>query len=431
MFLFKPKKQEEPKAQVVSKANADLEIITKMNQEFASSLDLNETLNTALKVIIERINAQAANIFLINEKIKKFECIASLHQEYLDEYQLDLKDGVMGKAVEQRKCIRVGDVRKDVREIANFYFDLDNKTNFTTFSVLCSPLIAANECIGVIHCLNKKTSTKLFEEEDRQLLETLSAPAAFAIRNAKMAKEMIEKNKIQKEVEIVGDIQKSLLSKNKKEDFPIAGINIPAKVVSGDFYNFSDLGDGKYGFGVADVSGKGIKSSLLMSKASSLYSCLSKTNFSAAELLIQLNNEICETISRGMFVTMLIGIYDINKKELLLSSAGHEPPIIFSKDGTFSNYNESGPPLGIMPKTKYTEHTIPFDNSSMYIFTDGITEIKNPKGEMLGSEGFQNYIQKYKDKPNNERLKIIIDDILNTGHIQKDDLTIVVIDGKN
>ena len=69
----------------------------------------------------------------------------------------------------------------------------------------------------------------------------------------------------------------ALLSKNKEDPFPIAGINIPAKVVSGDFYNFSDLGDGKYGFGVADVSGKGIKSSLLMSKASSLYRCLSKT----------------------------------------------------------------------------------------------------------------------------------------------------------
>ena len=431
MFLFKPKKPEEPKLEVVSKADVDLEIIMKMNQQFASSLDLNDTLNTALRVIIERINAQAATIFLINEKISKFECIASLNQDYLDEYQLDLKDGVMGKAINERKCIRVGDVRKDVREIAEFYFDLDNKTNFTTFSVLCSPLIAANECIGVIHCLNKKTDNKLFQEEDRQLLETLSAPAAFAIRNAKMAKEMIEKNKIQKEVEIVGDIQKSLLSKNKKEQFPIAGINIPAKVVSGDFYNFSDLGNGKYGFGVADVSGKGIKSSLLMSKASSLYSCLSKTNFSAAELLIQLNNEICETISRGMFVTMLIGIYDSNKKELLLSSAGHEPPIIFSKEGVFSNYNESGPPLGIMANTKYSEHTIPFDNSSMYIFTDGITEIKNPKGEMLGSEGFQNYIKKYKDKNNSERLKIIIDDILNSGHIQKDDLTIVVIDSKN
>ena len=430
MIFFKSKKPAIEEKDESLDVNVDLEIITKMNQEFAYSLDLNDTLKTALQVIIARINAQAANIFLINEKKKKFECIASLHQDYLDEYELDLKDGVMGKAVQQKKCIRVGNVRKDVREIAEFYFDLDNKTNFTTYSVLCSPLIAANECLGVIHCLNKKTETKLFIEDDRQLLETLSSPAAMAIRNAKMAKEMVEKNKIQKEVEIVGEIQKSLLSQNKKDPFPIAGINIPAKVVSGDFYNFSELGDGKYGFGVADVSGKGIKSSLLMSKASSLYRCLSKTNFSAADLLIQLNNEICETISRGMFVTMLVGIYDSNKKEMLLASAGHEPPIILSKDGSFTNYTEAGPPLGIMPKTKYSEHTISFADSSMYIFTDGITEIKNPSGEMLGSEGFQNYIKKYQDTPNNERLKTIIDEILNTGHIQKDDLTIVVVDGK-
>ena len=203
MFLFKSKKPIEPKKEA-EQVNVDLELVTKMNQDFALSLDLNDTLMNALRVIIARLNAQAANIFLINEEKKKFECIASLHQDYLDEYQLDLKDGVMGKAVEQRKCIRVGNVRKDVREIAEFYFDLDNKTNFTTYSVLCSPLIAANECIGVIHCLNKKTEDKLFIEDDRKLLETLSAPAALAIRNAKMAKEMVEKNKIQKEVEIVG-----------------------------------------------------------------------------------------------------------------------------------------------------------------------------------------------------------------------------------
>ncbi len=429
-MFFKSRKPENKETDKSLQVNVDLEIVTKMNQEFAVSLDLNDTLKTALQVIIARINAQAANIFLINEKKKKFECIASLHQNYLDEYELDLKDGVMGKAVELRKCIRVGNVRKDVREIAEFYFDLDNKTNFTTYSVLCSPLIAANECIGVIHCLNKKTDDKLFIEDDRKLLETLSAPAALAIRNAKMAKEMVEKNKIQKEVEIVGEIQRSLLSANKKEDFPIAGINIPAKVVSGDFYNFSDLGDGRYGFGVADVSGKGIKSSLLMSKASSLYRCLSKTMFSTAELLMLLNDEICETISRGMFVTMLVGIYDSNKKEVLMSSAGHEPPLIFNKDGNFSTFEDAGPPLGIMAKTKYNQKIIRFEDSSMYIFTDGITEIKDTNSEMLGSEGFKDYIKKYQPKSNNERLKLIIDDIINSGKIQKDDLTILVVDSK-
>ena len=165
-----------------------------------------------------------------------------------------------------------------------------------------------------------------------------------------------------------------------------------------------------------------------MSKASSLYSCLSKTNFSPASLLTQLNNEICETISRGMFVTMLIGIYDSSSKELLLANAGHEPPIILNDKNEFSNFNEAGPPLGIVAKTTYKEYKIKFEKSSMYIFTDGITEIKNPQGEELGSVGFQNYITKYKEMPNNERLQKIIDNILDSKYIQKDDLTIVVLD---
>ncbi len=425
-MFFKPKKIEPVNKE--DDLNQDLAIITQMNQEFATSLDLNETLQTALEVIIKRINAQAANIFLIDEKKQVFQCIASKYQSYLDEYEIPLTQGVMGKAVLQRKCIRVGDVRKDVREIAEFYFDLDNKTNFTTYSVLCSPLIAANECIGVIHCLNKKTSSKLFEENDRKLLETLSAPAALAIRNAKMAKELIDKNRMQKEIEIVGEIQKTLLSQNKDENFPIAGINIPAKVVSGDFYNFSEIAKGIYGFGVADVSGKGIKSSLLMSKASSLYRCLSKTIFSTSDLLNLLNKEICETAARGMFVTMLIGIYDSNKKELLLSNAGHEPPLVIDNEQKFSNFSEAGPPLGITSKIKYKETTTDFSDSSMYIFTDGITEIRDPSGDMLEVEGFQKYIIKYQHTPNNKRLKLMIEDIVKAGMIQKDDLTIVTVD---
>ena len=166
-----------------------------------------------------------------------------------------------------------------------------------------------------------------------------------------------------------------------------------------------------------------------MSKASSLYRCLSKTIYSASALLELLNKEICETAARGMFVSMLIGIYDSEKEELPLSNAGHEPPLIYSQDGNFSNYTDAGPPLGIMSKIKYKETTLKFSNSSMYIFTDGITEIKDPSGKMLGAEGFQNYIKKFQDKPSNERLRNIVEDIVKSGKIQKDDLTIVVVDG--
>ena len=151
-----------------------MELVTKMNQEFAKSLDLKETLNNSLELIIKKlINGKH---FLIDEKNQSFQCIASKHQAYLEDFEIPITQGVMGKAAVMKKCIRVGDVRKDVREIAEFYFDLDNKT-FSTYSVLCSPLIVSDECIGVIHCLNKKTNNKLFEENDRKLLKLCHGPA--------------------------------------------------------------------------------------------------------------------------------------------------------------------------------------------------------------------------------------------------------------
>ena len=119
------------------------------------------------------------------------------HQAYLDEYEIPLTQGVMGKAVLQRKCIRVGDVRKDVREIAEFYFDSIIKQTLQ-HTLFMRTFITANECIGVIHCLNKNNK-QTFEESDRKLLETLSTPAALAIRNARMAKELVDKNRMQKE----------------------------------------------------------------------------------------------------------------------------------------------------------------------------------------------------------------------------------------
>ena len=123
-MFFGSKKPEVKKEDDNSKK--DLALITQMNNELAGSLDLKDTLQNALELIIKRINAQAANVFLIEDKKQIFQCIASKHQAYLEDYEIPITQGVMGKATALKKCIRVGDVRKDVREIAEFYFDLDN-----------------------------------------------------------------------------------------------------------------------------------------------------------------------------------------------------------------------------------------------------------------------------------------------------------------
>ena len=152
--MFFKSKKEEPKKEE-STTNVDLAIITQMNQDFARSLDLSETLQTALEVIILRMNAQAANIFLIDEKKKVFQCIASKYQAYLEDYEIPLTDGVMGKAVQQKKCIRVGDVRKDTREIAEFYFDLGNLGNKSDIATAKSEIFSGMKA-GSTVILNEK-----------------------------------------------------------------------------------------------------------------------------------------------------------------------------------------------------------------------------------------------------------------------------------
>jgi len=112
-MFFGAKKKETVKTDDTS--SKDLELVTKMNQEFAMSLDLKETLNNALELIIKRINAQAANIFLIDQKNQSFQCIASKHQAYLEDFEIPITQGVMGKAAIMKKCIRVVYVRKYIR----------------------------------------------------------------------------------------------------------------------------------------------------------------------------------------------------------------------------------------------------------------------------------------------------------------------------
>src|SRR5690606_1493955 len=137
----------------------------------------------------------------------------------------------------------------------------------------------------------------------------------------------------------------------------------------------------------ADVSGKGMNSAMLMAKASSLLHRLAKSIDDPGELLSRVTDELCETVSHGMFITIVSGFIDPDKGIIQLSNAGHHPPLYFRDAGTYEEFPASALPIGILPATDFPVTTIEMQGGSLYLFTDGVTESLDANGEPLDMAG--------------------------------------------
>ncbi len=179
---------------------------------------------------------------------------------------------------------------------------------------------------------------------------------------------------INRDLSLAREIQQSLLPDVRQHNDPVNGINLSAKILSGDFYDYFTLDNGDIYFNLADVSGKGVNAALLMAKASSIFRCLGKRIVDPAQLLYEVNNELCETAVHGMFVTMVAGVYSPHSGEVRLVNAGHPPALLFSEDGLCREFEATSPPLGVLADTHYTEYRFQLGNGSLYIYSDGVTE---------------------------------------------------------
>ena len=135
-----------------------------------------------------------------------------------------------------------------------------------------------------------------------------------------------------------------------------------------------------------------------MAKTASLYRCMVKTIPSPAELLALLNDEICETATRGMFVTMAAGVYDPNTGATRIANAGHEPPVCHT-EGRYSIFEAGAPPLGIVTGVEIPEVELDLRGGSLYIFSDGLTQADTKSGEQLGRECFEALVENFADMP--------------------------------
>lgn len=395
-------------------------------QTFEYSLDIDETIAITLRKLMEHMHCEAASVFLSNDK-GGLTCTASAGPVDLKGFTVREGKGIIGKAVADCDVHML----RDARDSDVFFDGIDRQTGFTTRSILCAPLVVHKKTIGAIELLNKQPSKKdpegLFDEVDKHLLSILASAAALAIHNAEMATELVRSEMIQQELEIARTIQESFLP-DFEEEHPIVGINLAAKNVSGDFFDYFRQADGSYVFNIGDVSGKGMDAALLMAKASSLYHCLGKTIKSPARIMTIINEELVEHATRGMFITMIGGLYNPATQMVTLSNAGHLPAIQRTAQGTYKQYDSRSLPLGIMPDQVFEEVTFPLAGSSLYLYTDGLSEGLAKSLEKPDElQNLHALIERFCDVPRQERLHCLADEA-SRFDASFDDLTILLIE---
>ena len=406
-----------------------LGLIAEMTREFAAAKDAKTVEQTALERITKYVGAEAASLFLLSDDGTSLACSACYGPVDITGLQIPAATGVVGRCVTSREGILVRDVSQDT----DFGAGVDAKTGFKTRSLLVAPLAMGRDCLGAIEIINRIGGDGLFEQEDLVLLETLARAAALAMNNFRLTQKIVQQERDQHELELAAEIQRDLLPQPSSRDFPIHGVNIPARSVSGDFYDIMTLPDGRIWFNVGDVSGKGMNAALLMAKTSSLFRCLAKSAEDPGQLLNAINNELCETNSRGMFVTMLGGLFHPGSGRLWLTNAGHEPPLHFDlRTERFKAIPADGPPLGIAPGIAGPEGfpvtEVDLEGGSLYVFTDGLTEATTFGGGMLGIDGVRALIREHAEESPDLRLKSIAGAVKLPGQSLRDDLTLLVVE---
>ena len=319
-------------------------------------------------------------------------------------------------------------ILKDCRRILNEVLDLNANQVEDLLSAVPEQVEQAAQALG-LRIEKQPDFNHIMREANVLLVEENLSYQELTWRLEKTLKERDQlAEELNREMEMAQEIQKSLLPRQVPADFPVTGINVAARELSGDFYDYFTLSDGRIYFNLGDVSGKGITAALLMAKTSSLFRCLGKQLHDPGKLLSQINTEICETSIRGMFVTMIAGLYDPSNGNIRLVNAGHPPAILLSQEHRLRAVNAQAPPLGIVPDSDFPEVELSLSGGSLYLFSDGITEGHIDFNEQLGMLGFLEMILDLENKSPIDRLEAIVAKIKDSAAPLRDDMTILLVE---
>ncbi|MBR1424759.1 SpoIIE family protein phosphatase [bacterium] len=341
-------------------------------------------------------------------------------------------------------CLPKSEMFKDVN---NFYFLLI--LTMLGIALLIPALLYYSLNRYIINPIDKltKIAHKIGKGEDIQIkIEKPEEFAHLASTFDKMTKDIKlitnERAKITSELSVAKSIQSSSLPNvfppfPNKNEFDIYASMEPAKEVGGDFYDFFFIDKTKFMFLIADVSGKGIPAALFMMTVKTLINNIAQLNYSPKQLIEIINNKICQTNKQGFFVTVLLGITDINTGETSIINCGHNLPLIKRKDGNFEYLQlESNIALGVFEDSKFEVYeTVMNVGDIIFTYTDGVTEAINKNDEVYGETRLYDCLNSI-DTPEPieivQRVKTSINEYSDS-NLQSDDITMLVFkyNGRN
>jgi len=363
-----------------------------VKRRFSNLLKINEALTaetnfeTLLELIVSQssalLEAERATLYLLDES--RAELWSRLAQGLkVKEIRLPVGQGVAGYVAANNQIVNIAEAYADPR----FDASVDQHNGYHTHNILAVPLNGRQaRLIGVLQVINKREAP--FSHDDEELLVALSSTAAIAIQNARLLEEVVEKERMQRDLEIAGQIQRSLLPQTMPdlEGFDMYAICRSSKEMSGDYYNVMDFGGHKVGLIVADVCGKSVPAAFLMALAHNTVRMAMHRGQAPSEVLREANYWLYEQVGdRYVAVTYLL--LDTKKLALTVSNAGQPTYPIVVRQGQCETIEVSGLPLGIDYEAEYQQaHYQLRAGDLVLIYTDGVVEAFNKHKEIFGFE---------------------------------------------
>lgn len=414
-------------------AEQKYELLRDISFRIRGTFDLQKILNHLLDVVQTILEYDAAGIFVLNEGTFHTRyhlpqtVIAGIVQRGFDERppgtdeMLTKGKGIVGHVIHSGESVVISDVRTDTRYVEGRH---------ATLSEIAVPLVREGRPYGALNLESDRANS--FLESDLEIMRFLADAASLSIEKAMLHEEILEKKKMEGQLQIAREVQERLLPSESPRlaGYDIAAVCLPTYEIGGDYFDYIPLGEGLLGVVVADVAGEGIPAALLSTAFKALLLAHVKATRDPAELLSILGRVIPEFTRRRDFITVFYGILDTHRHRFSFSNAGHNQPLLVRVSGAVERIEPVGPGLNIIEDAAYESKEVALgEGDAIVIYTDGVVEVFNSKSVQFGLERLEDHTKRFSKlsaKASVERIVRVTREFSGSS-IYDDDFTLVVI----